>query len=171
MTLARAARSSFLLLVVLLVAGLFVACGSDEPAPDASKTAAKAPPKPAMKPKAQQKKLPEPSVAEALRARVKLPDYYPKDAPVYDGATTNSVGWQSGRVSAVFTTGDGPDEVSSELQDSLRDNGWEDIVEAEMVNGVVVQAAKDERGISALISLMEKGPSDEVTMIMVAVDP
>jgi hypothetical protein len=102
---------------------------------------------------------------------VDLPDYYPEDAPVYSGSTTNSVGWQSGRVSAVFTTGDTPEEVSSKLQESLRSNGWQDIVEAEMVNGVVVQAAKDERGISALISLMEKGPSDEVTMIMVAVDP
>ena len=80
------------------------------------------------------------------------------------GAETNSVGWQSGRVAAVFTTEDDPDTVSSKLQETLRSNGWEEVVEAEMVNGVVIQAGKDKRGISALISLMEDSSNDEVTM-------
>ena len=46
----------------------------------------------------------------------------------------------------------------------------EEIVESEMANGVVVQADKDERGISALVSSMDEG-KQTVTMILVVVDP
>lgn len=155
-----------------LVAFAFVACGDDEPAKPAAPPAAESAAQARQPvPRSQREKLPAPSVSESLAARVELPDYYPKDAPVYRGAKANSAGWQSGRVNAVFSTPDDPSKVSSEVQSSLRSNGWTEIVEAEMVSGVVVQAAKDDRAISALISRMEEGTPGEVTMIMVAVDP
>lgn len=162
MTLERAARYSF---IVLVACAFALACGGDEPPKPTPATT----PKPVAKSK--QPKMPEPSANEQLKGQVALPDYYPKDAPTYAGARPTKVGWESGRVSAVFTTDDDLATVSRGVQSNLESNGWEDIVEAEMVNGVVVQAGKDRRGVSALISRMEEDTSDEVTMILVAVDP
>lgn len=171
MKLERATRFLFVTFVVLITIAFVTACGGDEPAkPQAGKAAGEAPPPP-LPPRSQREKLPAPSISETLAARVDLPDYYPSDAPVYDGSTTNSVGWDSGRVNAVFNTPDDPGQVSSSLQSTLGSNGWSEIVEAEMVNGVIVQAGKDDRSISVLVSRMEEGTENETTMILVTVDP
>jgi hypothetical protein len=171
MTLERAARYSF---IVLVACAFVAACGGEEPAKPVAdvptKPAADAPAKPAVKLKGREQ-APEPTIEELLKARVELPDYYPDDAPVYPGATANRVNWVRGRVNAVFTTDDDPSDASGTLQSALDSSGWEEIVVAEMVNGVVLQAGKDERSISALVSRMQEGTRDEVTMIMVVVDP
>jgi len=164
MKLERVARFLFVPLIGGACA-FAIACGGDEPTKPAAKSA-KAP-----MPRSQRERLPEPSVKDTLAADIDLPDYYPDDAPIYRGATVNSSGWQSGRVNVVFSTADAPSDVSGDVQSSLRSKGWGEIVEAEMVNGVVVQAEKGSRSISALISRMEGGTGDETTMIIVAVDP
>jgi hypothetical protein len=166
MTLERAARLSFL---VLVACAFVAACGGDEKEVEtAAQTPTQTQKQPALK---SREKLPALSFAEELKIRVDLPNYYPKDAPVYAGAVTNKVEWQKGRVTALFTTKDAPSAVSETLKSTLTSNGWNNVVEAEMMDGSIVQAAKDERAISALVSVVEKGTPNQATMILVAVDP
>jgi hypothetical protein len=170
MTQERAARNPlFVAIFAAIACVLLVACGGEEPAPAKVPTPT-TPATPTAAQKSKARTMPVPTTQELVNTRVELPDFYPEDAPVYSGAQANSVAWESGRVAAVFTTSDSPSEVSEKLQAELDSKGWQDIITAGGANGVVVQAGKDERGISALVSETDSG-GKPVTMIMVAVDP
>ena len=110
-------------------------------------------------------------IREELRRAIALPDFYPEDAPIYPNATLSNVGQPRGRVTAVFSTEDPPEEVTAYLRAKLATEGWSEHEKEEMPNGLIIQATKDERAISLLISSMDAGTEYELTMVVVAIDP
>jgi len=106
-----------------------------------------------------------------LRTEVELPDSYPDDAPMYPGALTNNAGRRNGRVTAVFSTEDGTEQVAAYLTAKIAAQGWKLFDTTEMPNGSVMNATKNDRRLSLLISSMDEGTEYELTMIIVAVDP
>jgi len=149
----------------------WIGCGDDEPAKPPT-PAAQAPPAQKPQPVAKLPKQPPKSVKEQLAVSVALPDYYPKDAPVYPGTTPSYAGWQSGRVSAVFSTPDSSDDVVEWTTDFLESNGWEQVQSTQMDTGRFVQGFKldEDRKISALVSKFHDG-DEEVTLIVISTDP
>jgi hypothetical protein len=156
-------------LIAALAIGLYTGCGEDEATPPAPPSPA-VPPAPAPEPVV--KVQPPQSIKQQLEQSVDLPDFYPKDAPVYPGAKASSVGWQGSRVSAVFSTSDPTDQVVAQTRESLESQGWSDIQSADLPNGQVLQGYKhdEERKIMALISSVEEA-GEKVTLIAVATDP
>jgi hypothetical protein len=156
-------------LIAALAIGVYTGCGEDEattPPPESTGS-----PTPAPEPVVTKVQPPK-SIKEQLAQSVDLPDFYPKDAPVYPGAKASSVGWQGTRVSAVFSTSDPVDQVVSHTRESLESQGWSDIQSSDLPSGQIVQGFKHdaERTIMALVSSVEEA-GEKVTLIAVSTDP
>jgi len=159
------------LLIAVGVSSLLIACGGDEPTKPAPTptppTAATTPkPSPAVKPP-----IPK-SVMEQLEVEVEVPEYYPKDVPVYPGSKASQAGWDRGRITAVFSTPDSVADVATYMNDFLDAQGWEDVQNMEIVDGTIVQGTKraSDRGISLLLTRVEE-EGGSATLIVVATDP
>ena len=160
------------LLIAVGVASLLIACSSEEepaepaPAPTPPTTATRPAPTPAVKPA-----IPK-SVMEQLEVEVEVPEFYPKDAPVYPGSKASKAGWHQGRVTAVFSSSDQLADVVAYMNDFMSAQGWEDIQNMEIVDGSIVQASTraDDRSISVLLTWVEE-EGGSATLIVVATDP
>jgi hypothetical protein len=159
------------LLIAMAAVSLLIACGGDEPSKPAPAppppTATTTPtPSPAVKPP-----IPK-SVMEQLEVEVEVPEYYPKDVPVYPGSKASKAAWHRGRVTAVFSTPDSVADVATYMNDFLGAQGWEDVQNMEIVDGTIVQGTKraSDRGISLLLTRVEE-EGGSATLIVVATDP
>ena len=164
-----------ILLACAVSLALLAGCGEDEPAvpEQAAKPAPTkpAPPKPApSKPTPMVSPSPPKSVVEQLAVRVELPDWYPSDAPMYPGAKLSRVGWEGSKVSGVFSTDDGSEEVSAWMNDFLASENWRNVTMVEIPNGVILQARQGGRGLTVMVTPILSG-GETVTLINVLSDP
>ncbi len=147
---------------------LTTACGGDEsqaPAGDTAKSTTPteaAPPAPA--PKRERK-----TIHDELSEKLELPASYPEDGPVYPGSTVNVSDTRGSRLTTVFSTSDGLDEVTSWVEGDLRNQGWVGIEEQAMPNGTgkMVSGAKEGRRLSVLLSRLD---AENKTLIAVSVN-
>jgi hypothetical protein len=110
---------------------------------------------------------------EQLEVEVELPDFYPKDAPVYPGSKTNRAAWHFGQVTAVFSTTDPLADVLVYINDFVSAQGWQNIENIEFGDGgSIVKGVKgmDGRSISVMLTKRE-GEGRSATMIVVSTDP
>jgi hypothetical protein len=158
-------------LIISLAFGVLAGCGGEEePATPVAKPSPPAPPAPTRAPVVE--KDPPKTFMEQLETSVDLPDFYPKDAPVYPNTKPNSAGWQGGRVSAIFHTKDDADEVVAFVTSSLNENGWSNVQHVEIPDGSAVQGFKsdEDRTISVLVAEVEE-KGEAATVIAVSTDP
>jgi hypothetical protein len=146
-------------------------CGEEEPASSPQKAVAPTPaptPKPRVTQPAQ---TPGASIAAQIKKSVKLPPYYPSDAPVYPGAKANSLEQAGGRISAVFSSTDSADTVTSWMNDFFASEGWENVTSNEVPSlGTNMQGSKGGRRLSVLVASAD-ADGETVTLFMVATDP
>ena len=160
----------------LLVLALFIGCSdSEEPSQTAAMTETQkaAPPKVVAKVPKQMipAKGPRKTLKEQLDTEVDIPEGYPADAPVYPNAKTNTAKIQNGRMTAVFSTPDGPDQVTGFAETYLSGNGWSDVQRAEFPGGgEMLQGYKGRRSLSVLVTTLE-AEGETVTLMAVTADP
>ena len=166
-------------LASVLVFGLVSCGGQEEPSQgeaasqaaegraEPAKPAYKEPPTtPEMPPKASD--LPV-TVAEQLKIKQEIPDYYPADAPVYPGSLPSSVRIQGSKVILGFGTAAPRSEVGYYMESDLSSQGWDVNPVQELPTGLLIQGTKDGRSISVLVASVDGDPGDETTMIMISV--
>jgi hypothetical protein len=162
-------KSSAVLLFAVGVASLLFACSSEE---EPAKPQPPAPTPPTRQAQPPVKRPVPTTVMEQLEVEVEVPDYYPKDAPVYPGSKASRAEWQMGRVTAVFSTPDPIADVVIYMSDFLSAQGWQDVQHLEMDDGSLVEGDKttDDRSISVFLTWVDE-EAGSATMIVVATDP
>ena len=74
------------------------------------------------------------------------------------------------KVSGVFSTDDGSEEVSTWMNDFLASENWQNVTMVEIPNGVILQARQGGRGLTVMVTPILSG-SETVTLINVLSDP
>ena len=101
---------------------------------------------------------------------VEIPEAYPDDAPVYPGTKPNTTEFRRGLITLAFNTEDDLETVRSWSSEFLSSNGWSDLSETALPDGTIIDARKDGRQMSVLLSTLEES-GRQVTIIVVATDP
>ena len=96
-----------------------------------------------------------------------LPADFPKDVPVYTGATVVSSSTAGGVVGAVLNTGDAIDKVSAYYKDELAKNGWSTPQAMNAGVNTIIRATKEKR--QAAIAIMKD--TEGKTSVSIAVTP
>jgi hypothetical protein len=94
-----------------------------------------------------------------------LPADFPKDVPVYPGATVVGGATAGAGSGAAFNTSDAPDKVASFYKDELPKNGWSKPIATDMAGMSSIAATKDKRRLGISVT---KG-QDGKTMISIGV--
>jgi hypothetical protein len=81
----------------------------------------------------------------AGEAGVSLPDGFPKDVPVYPGATVAASVTAQDMMNVSLQTTDSLSQVKTFYQQKLKQNGWEIQSTMSMPQGVMLHATKDQR--------------------------
>lgn len=81
----------------------------------------------------------------AAEAGVPLPDGFPKDVPVYPGATVIGSTTAQNMVNVSLQTADQPQQVRTFYQEKLKQNGWETQSTMDVPQGTMLHATKDRR--------------------------
>lgn len=146
--------------VLLGAAMLFAACGGETAAP-AGNTAPKAENKPATtttttptENKPMDVSMPDGSGNAAVG---KLAADFPKDIPVYTGATVTSSAVVAGTASAVLSTDDAIDKVAAYYKDELGKNGWTTANSMNAGGNTIMRATKEKRQLAVTIGKGQDG--------------
>jgi hypothetical protein len=83
---------------------------------------------------------------------VKLPDDFPKDVPLYPGATVSMSGRQKQGTMVMFTSGDDRRKIASFYEAKLKENGWKIETSANIGEGSMFGAKKEKRQLSVGIN-------------------
>jgi len=94
-----------------------------------------------------------------------IPDGFPEDVPVYDGAKILMSGNQQGAFLLILQTPDSKETVRERYQSSLKDLGWTEKTSMTMGMGVMMQFEKE--GRSLILNLNDE---DGPTRINIVVD-
>jgi hypothetical protein len=86
-----------------------------------------------------------------------LPADFPKDVPVYEGASVTSASTTGGVAGAVLMTSDAPDKVSAFYKDELAKQGWSKPQAIDMSGTSTITATKDKRRVSVAITKAQDG--------------
>jgi len=81
----------------------------------------------------------------AGEAGVSLPDGFPKDVPVYPGATVIASATAKNMMNVSLQTTDQPQQVKTFYQEKLKQNGWETQSTMNVPQGTMLHATKDQR--------------------------
>jgi hypothetical protein len=100
----------------------------------------------------------------ADEAGVALPDGFPKDVPIYPGATITASATTQNMMNVTLQTKDQPQQVRTFYQGTLKQNGWEMQSTMNTPQGVMLQATKAER-----TQVVTIGRDDDKTTISVVV--
>ena len=141
----------------IVVSGmLFVGCGGETKAAEA--------PKPADQPAAAPAAPTTPtsvSVPGGGTASVgQLPADFPKDVPVYAGATVVSSSTTGGMAAAVLNTADASEKVADFYKAELEKNGWTDAKSMSVAGTNTVTAKKEKRMASVAITKDAQGKTN-----------
>ena len=82
---------------------------------------------------------------------VALPEGFPKDVPIYPGATVASSVKQAKQFTVMLKAGDGVAKVADHYAAKLKENGWEIETTVNMAEGRMFAAKKDNRTVSVMI--------------------
>lgn len=94
-----------------------------------------------------------------------IPDTWPADLPIMDGATityTGSMSGQTGGSGTVLTlsTPKSVKEVADYYTSALKDNGWSSDVAMQMGEGTMLAGSKDDRSVSVVIDTGDDGQTN-----------
>lgn len=149
----------------ILISGLvFVGCGGGETKP-AGNTAPAKNDKPAAT--STDTKPTNVSAGGVNAATGSLPADFPKDIPIYTGATIVSAAMAAGTASAVLSTSDAPDKAAEFYKAELGKNGWSAPQVVDAAGNTVMSSKKEKTQLAVTIS---KG-TDGKTMISVSSTP
>jgi hypothetical protein len=96
-----------------------------------------------------------------------LPADFPKDVPVYAGATVVSASTAGGVVGAVLNTADAPDKVAAHYKDELAKNGWSAPQVMSAAGTTTIRATKEKRQAAIVVTKDTEGK----TNVSIAVTP
>src|SRR5262249_27689823 len=88
---------------------------------------------------------------------VALPDGFPKDVPIYKGATVQVASKQDRMMLVILNVDASAADALKYYQDQLKEQGWEINTTMNMGEGTMLVAKKGERQCSALVRKQDKG--------------
>jgi hypothetical protein len=102
----------------------------------------------------------------ASEGGVALPDNFPKDVPIYSGATVKATYTAGEAMVVVLKTGATIADATKFYQDELKSNGWTIQATMNLGEGSMLQATKGERQCT-----ITTGKDEDQTAISISVSP
>jgi hypothetical protein len=83
---------------------------------------------------------------------VALPEGFPKDVPIYPGATVTTSATVENAMNAVLKTSDPVNKVAAFYKEKLKANGWESKAAMDMADGTMLSGKKENRTQTTMIA-------------------
>ncbi len=170
------------MLLVSSAASLLLACGEEAPTslessqsapePAAAKTVDEPTPSLGSSEPPKMPPIPPPlrsTVAAELAHKIEMPDFYPSDAPVYPDTPPSKVFVNGDRVNLMFGTSDPGAAVVDFMTEEIRRLGWDNADVQRMSNVVSIEARKNSRDLTIVVTEINAGTPDQTTLIAVSV--
>jgi hypothetical protein len=169
------------MLLVSSAASLLLACGEEAPTslessqsapePAAAKTVDEPTPSLGSSEPPKMPPIPPPlrsTVAAELAHKIEMPDFYPSDGPVYPNTSPSKVFVNGNRVNLMFGTNDSGAAVVDFMTEELVRLEWKNADVQWMSNVVSIQATKNSRDLTVIVTELNSGTADQTTLIAVS---
>lgn len=88
---------------------------------------------------------------------IALPDNFPKDVPIYEGAVTFTAVVAGDTMTVAWKSKDPPSKVGPFYKQQLKSNGWSSDTAIDTPDGTVVSGTKENRTLTASIGREDSG--------------
>jgi hypothetical protein len=109
------------------------------------------------------------TIAAELAQKIEMPDFYPSDAPAYPDTPPSKVFVNGDHVNVMFGTSDSGAAVVDFMAEEIRRLGWDNVDVQRMSAVVSIEAKKNSRDLTIVVTEINSGAPNQTTLIAVSV--